>query len=83
MYGIEIDSKHKDELRRPAKIYRHFQLYEDGNVVGPVIDGVFENISPKRTMYGYYRDRYNRPISYDEAEKEGYFEQEGFFNNET
>lgn len=53
-YGIEMDEKYEEEAWRPVKIYRHFQLYKDDQVVNPEIEGVFENKALAHTKQAYW-----------------------------
>lgn len=46
VYGIEYNAFDDDEITRPSKIHFHFQLYENGQLVGQLVEGVFENVNP-------------------------------------
>jgi hypothetical protein len=57
VYGIEINKFFIDEVDRPYRIHYHFELFQNGQAV-KVIEGMFENTSPKLTKDDYYPGTY-------------------------
>ncbi|KAI6198036.1 hypothetical protein M3Y94_01297600 [Aphelenchoides besseyi] len=47
VFAIEYDDESQNEILRPIKIYYHFTLYENDEIVGDVMEGVIDNPVPK------------------------------------
>ena len=58
-YGFEYGTV-QEEMLRITKIYYYFDLYENSKLVeGSIIEGVFDNISPKVTKENWRKFAYS------------------------
>lgn len=67
VFGIEINKFFSDELSRPFRIHYQFGLFENTQAV-KIIEGMFENMSPKLTKDDYRPDNYGNQIPYPNRE---------------